>query len=194
MLKILSAPNQILNQTLEPVHKIDDKIIKILKDMEQTLLSQKNPPGVGLAANQVGLNLRIFLALINNRIIPFINPEILRKSTELYPPNDDKNHLLEGCLSLHGYYGMVHRRKWIKLKATTADRKDLANGIPTNLMLYKEHTQKYTNFAAQVIQHEMDHLNGHIFVERILEQKQKLYKISGKDKNDKMVFEEVELI
>lgn len=193
MFQILSAPNPLLAQTLKPVQKVDERIIKILKDMEQTLENQQDPPGVGLAANQVDLDLRIFLALIDNQIVPFINPEILDKSTRLYPPNDGKNHLLEGCLSLHGYYGLVRRSKWIKLKTITVDLKDLENGIPTDPNLYKEYTQKYTNFPAQIIQHEMDHLNGHIFVERILEQKQKLYKITGKDKKDKTVFEEVEL-
>lgn len=193
MLTIVPAPNPILNRTLEPVGKVDSKIIKIIKDMELVLINQKDPPGVGLAANQVDLDLRIFLALIDNQIVPFINPEILDKSTELYPPDDGKNHLLEGCLSLHGYYGLVRRSKWIKFKAVTVNLKDLENGIPTDPNLYKEHIQKYTNFPAQIIQHEMDHLNGHIFVERILEQKQKLYKITGKDKKDKTVFEEVDL-
>lgn len=193
MLKIVSAPNNILQTTCSKVGVIDAKIIKILKDMEETLENQKDPPGVGLAANQVGLNLRIFLALINNQIVPFINPEILDKSTELYPPNDGKNHLLEGCLSLHGYYGLVRRSKWIKLKTITVDLKDLENGIPTDPNLFKEHTQKYTNFPTQIIQHEMDHLNGHIFVEHVIKQNQKLYKIKGQDKKGKTVFEEVEL-
>jgi len=191
MLKIISAPNNILRQTLEPVGKVNSKIIKIIKDMELVLINQKNPPGVGLAANQVGINLRLFLALIDGYIVPFINPEIIKKSKELYPPQDGKNHLLEGCLSLHGYYGLVRRPKWIILKAITIDP-NIPN-IPNNPSFFSLHTQKYTNFPAQIIQHEIDHLNGHIFVEHVIAQKQKLYKIRDQDRKGKTVFEEVEL-
>jgi peptide deformylase len=208
MLSIVPISHPLLHQVTQPVKKVDEGVIKILQEMEQTLINQKDPPGVGLSANQVGLNLRLFLALINNRIIPFINPEIIDKASKLSPQEDSKSHLLEGCLSLRGYYGLVPRFEWVTLKAITVSPSPLqtpsplrirqltekGGSIPNNPNFFSEQTKKYTGLPAQIIQHEMDHLNGRTFVERLLEQNQRLYQITGKDKEGKTVFEEVELI
>lgn len=194
MLQIVKAPSEILRQQLMPVAKVDKDVIKILKEMEDTLKAQKDPVGVGLAANQVGLNLRIFLAVINNIIIPFINPEILEVGKELYPSKDSKNPLLEGCLSLHGFYGPVKRPKSITIRAITlSPNTPKTPNLPNNPKYYTLQTKKYVNFPAEIIQHEVDHLNGILFVQRILEQNAKLYEITGKDKDGDTIFEEVRL-
>lgn len=146
---------------------------KIIIEMKKILLNQKDPEGVGLAANQIGLPYRLFVT----RTGVFINPEILEHSEDLQP--EEKKSPLEGCLSLPKYYGVVKRWKWVKIKYwkdSGAAQNDIFEGFPT-----------------VVIQHEMDHLDGKIFVERILEQQGSLYKITGKNNKNKDIWEEVEL-
>jgi len=180
-MKIVQAPNEILRAAAKTVVDFDDKLLKIIEEMKTTLIIQKDPEGVGLAANQVGLPYRLFVARWTpsrkEPIKVFINPEIVERSHEFQL--ESKKSPLEGCLSLPKYYGHVKRYLWIKLKYQNENSETL--------------TETYTDFPAIVIQHEMDHLNGKIFVERILEQKGKMYKITGKDDNGKEEWEEVEL-
>ena len=178
MYSVVQAPNEILRSATQPVNF---DVSKIVAEMKKTLVSQKDPEGVGLAANQVGLPYRIFLARFdtkkNSPIFTFINPEILEKSPDLQ--KEDKKAPLEGCLSLPKYYGVVKRNAWVKLQY-----------LDENL---KSKTEDFRGFPATVIQHEMDHLSGKIFVERILEQAGMLYRITGKDAKGKEKWEEVEL-
>lgn len=178
MYSIVKAPNQILRN---PAQAVDFDVTKIVAEMKQTLIGQKDPEGVGLAANQVNLPYKIFLARFdtkkNSPIYTFINPEIIEHSDEF---QEEDNHTpLEGCLSLPKYYGHVKRYEWVQLKY-----------LNEKLEMKSE---KFEGFPAVVIQHEMDHLNGKIFVERILEQQGRLYKITGKDKRGKEEWNEVEL-
>lgn len=186
MLSIVQAPNEILRTSAKPANIPVEKLNKILEEMKKILVSQKDPEGVGLAANQVGLPYKIFLARFETKknapVFTFINPEILEHSEELQP--DEKKGPLEGCLSLPKYYGVVKRWKWVKLKYQTVDD-DTSN--------LKFQISNFEGFPATVIQHEMDHLNGKIFVERILEQDGKLFKITGKDRKGKEEWEEVEI-
>ncbi len=181
MYSIVQSPNEILRTASRPVDLPVAKLQKILADMKQILVTRVNPEGVGLAANQIGLPYRLFLARFstkkNEPVRTFINPEIVEHSKELQP--DDKKAPLEGCLSLPRYYGSVKRWQWVVLKFQNEKLEDK--------------TEKFTGFPATVIQHEMDHLNGKIFVERILEQKGQLYRVTGKDKKGKEEWEEVEL-
>ena len=181
MLKIVTVPANVLTQPTKPVVEVDDKIKKIVYEMEKVLTAQNDPPGVGLAANQVGLPYKIFLARFSparkEPIRVFINPEILTHSKE--EQEETNKSPLEGCLSLPKYYGLVKRFKWVELKY-----QDEKGDVKTD---------KFEDFPAIVIQHEMDHLDGKIFVERILEQKGRIYKIIGRDKQGKDEWEEVEL-
>lgn len=146
-------------------------------------MTQKNPQGVGLAANQIGLPHRIFLTRWTTKkdepIHTFINPEIVERSIEFQ--GEDKEDPLEGCLSLPKFYGHVKRHKWVKLRYTSHP----------SLVISEE---TFAGFPAVIIQHEMDHLGGKIFVERILEQKGILYRIMGKKDGDgKEIWERVEI-
>src|ERR1700741_2827633 len=118
-MKIVQAPAQVLSQTAKTVEKVDKSIKKLLKDMEQTLLAQTDPEGVGLAAPQVGESLQIFIVKQDPEapFMTFINP-VIKKTFE--KPADtiaeskqsrktekakekakiDKGVQLEGCLSL----------------------------------------------------------------------------------------------
>ena len=111
----------------------------------------------------------------NGKIRVIINPEILEISKEKYKKTNNKEkEIMEGCLSLPNYYGPLKRPQKVKIKHLDFD------GIT------KE--EEFKNFSAQIVQHEIDHLNGIIFINRLLEQKQPLYKME----NDK--WEEIELI
>jgi peptide deformylase len=93
----------------------------------------------------------------------FINPEIIWRSKELTEGVPKQGNKLEGCLSVPGYYGLVRRAQKIKL------RWQMANG--------KWQMAKFSGFLATVIQHEMDHLNGILFIDCVLEQGNQLYQL-----------------
>ena len=121
----------------------------------------------------------------NSPVHVFINPEIVAHSEQIQPADkkEEENAQLEGCLSLPKYYGIVKRWKWVKVRFQVS-------GFSGQLETKEE---KFEGFPATVIQHEIDHLNGRIFVERILEQSGKLYKSTGKNKKGKDIWEEVEI-
>ena len=188
MYKIVQAPNNGLSIVSMPVEKNLPGLNKILLEMRGTLLAQKDPQGVGLAANQIGLPHRLFLARFsvkkNEPVRVFINPKIITHSQSLQP-KDDNSASLEGCLSIPQYYGLVKRWSWIEVAYQSYNWETGAIENTT--------TQKFAGFSAVVIQHEIDHLEGHIFVEKILAGKGKLYKIIGKDKRGKEMWEEIKL-
>lgn len=197
MYKLVTTPNEILANVSKPVEKFDKKLYQILKEMEETLRNTSDPIGVGLAAPQVNLPIRIFQLRPdeNSDVRSFINPEIISISEEAndfttqsgrkkkaidegrIPPPKGKR-LLEGCLSIPNIWGYVQRRKGVNLKYQDE------NGTT--------HEEVFTGFPAIIVQHEMDHLNGILFTKRVMEQNEKFYK-SHKDENGEDVFEEVKL-
>lgn len=181
MYSIVQAPDEILRTQTKMVDPKMPGLNKIITEMKTTMVAQKDPEGVGLAANQVGLPYKIFLARFdtkkNSPIYTFINPEIVETSADLQ--KEDRKAPLEGCLSLPKYYGVVRRNVWVQIKYLN-EKLEVKN-------------EKFSGFPATVIQHEMDHLSGKIFVERILEQSGLLYRITGKDAKGKEKWEEVEL-
>ena len=107
--KILTDKDPALHKVCKPVTAFDEKLHKLLDDMNETLVDSG---GVGLAAPQVGILRRVFLVdvgLDGNEIIEFINPEILETEGEQEGP--------EGCLSVPGKYGLVKRPYWVKVRA-----------------------------------------------------------------------------
>lgn len=184
MLKILTLPNSKLRQKTKEIKKIDKKVEKTIKEMTLILEKSESPKGIGLAAPQLGLPLRIILIRIDKKIVPFINPEI---STE-----GEFIEGFEGCLSVPGIYGYVKRPALITIKALTNYVFD-NQSLPAITPRYQLLTTTFDSMPARIIQHETDHLNGILFVDRILYQKGKFYKIKGKDKKGKEVFEEISL-
>jgi len=182
MIKIITAPAQVLSQKARPVKKIDRKLID---EMKQALLLAKDPEGVGLAASQLGKPLSIFIIKPTSKsaIKVFINPKILEEKDELNTTNSKKgrrNHLtrLEGCLSLPNIWGKVKRKSILTLSFWNEKGKN--------------HTQVFKGFMSTIIQHEIDHLNGVLFTERALEQNGQLYK-SHKNEKGEDIFEELEI-
>lgn len=174
MLKIIQAPNPILFQKTKEVKKIDNKIKKLIEEMKRILLAQKDPPGVGLAANQVGVALSVFIMKPTKKspISVFINPKILKKVFEKEDSSQKKKKAikLEGCLSVPKIWGSVQRPIKVLLEYQTLD-----SG-------FKKKQSWFSGFEAIIIEHEVDHLNGLLFTQRALEQKQSLYE----EKNEKL--------
>lgn len=187
MIKIVTAPSEVLSQKAGHVKKIDKKLID---EMKQTLLLAKDPEGVGLAAPQVGEPFSIFIikptpkspikVFINPKIVSSIKYQVLSKKGDHMPNAKYKiqNTRLEGCLSLPNIWGQVKRKPLLTL--SFLDEKG------------RSHTQTFKGFLATIIQHEIDHLNGVLFTKRVLEQKGQLYK-SYKNEEGEDVFEEIEI-
>ena len=189
MLKIVTAPAEVLSQIAKPYPEKSGKIVvdktlkKLISDMKETLLHTKDPEGVGLAAPQIGKSTKLFLAKPTSKsnISVFINPTIVeqKNATEKdVNKKKDDNIQLEGCLSLPNIWGDVKRPGTITVSYFDGDG--------------QQHTETISGFLATIIQHEYDHLQGTLFPKRVLEQKGKLYK-SIKNKKGEDEFEEMEI-
>lgn len=181
---IIQTPNPILTQKSKTVLKIDKKIKTIIDELKKTLTTTRNPRGVGLAAPQIGINLKIFVTRpkSQDKIKTFINPEIISRSKNLVEisrenkgksAKDEKK--LEGCLSIDNVWGHLKRADRVTLKYL--DEKGI------------QHEEEFTGFMATIVQHETDHLEGILFTQRVLEQKEKLYHIETDDKGKEKLVE-----
>ena len=184
MSMIIMVPNETLRLVAKPVDRLDKRVLNIVKDMIKTLKEAKNPKVVGLAASQIGAGLRIFLIrpIKNGPITVFINPEITHYSQRTTHPTAKKG-VYEGCLSIPNHYAPLERSSSVTVKyqtLTTSPLTPLQNFGEGNARgKVVEKTQVFSGFPAHVIQHEMDHLNGILFIDRCLEQNAKLYKSDG---------------
>lgn len=150
VLEILTYPDKRLYEKSKDVEKFDDNLHKFLDDMYETMIAKK---GIGLAAIQVGKPIRaLVINLLNNEgiqdkndLLEIINPEILYKDGEIT--------YQEGCLSVPEFFEDVTRANNIKVKFQNR---------------FGEFVEMDANeLLAVCIQHEMDHLNGHLFIEKI---------------------------
>lgn len=204
MIPIVNAPHPALRQQAKPVIRADRKLLRLISDMTDALRAARNPEGVGLAAPQVGIPLRLFIIRPRPRdpVSVFINPEITTYSQRQQAPHS-KNGIYEGCLSLPHHYSPLRRAMSITVKYQTLDDQFLPKRVtkskttPTSPPKEEpvkdtgqttensepqliEKTSVFTGFPAHIIQHEVDHLNGILFIDRTLEQNTKLYRIHGK--------------
>lgn len=161
--KIVDAKNPCLRKVSKPVEKIDKKILSLMADLKETLLAQKDPKGVGLAAPQIGKNLQVFVMRMGEGLKTVINPEIISVSKKKKVKT--KKEVLEGCLSIPRYYGSPIRAVSIKIKYLNEKGEEI--------------TEIFKDFPAQIVQHEIDHLKGGLFVDRLLEEKSPLYQVKG---------------
>jgi peptide deformylase len=144
LLTVLCYPNPRLHQVAKPVAQVDARIQKIVADMAETMYEA---PGVGLAATQVDIHERIVVIDVSddqNDLKVFINPEIVWASSET-------KSWREGCLSVPEFYDEVERPSQVRVKALDLNGKEFeidADGL-----------------LAVCLQHELDHLQGKVFVE-----------------------------
>lgn len=143
--KIVTKEDMILKKVSRPVEKFDEKLGLLLDDMAETMY---NEDGCGLAAVQVGVLRRVITIDVGEGLIELINPEIIYEEGIQEGP--------EGCLSFPGESGITVRPAIVKVKAQNRDGK---------WCVYKGEELKARCFC-----HEIDHLNGVLFVERLKEE------------------------
>ena len=146
ILSIITNPNPILRKKSKNIKLEDIKnpiFSAFLKDFKATM---KEKDGVGLAAPQIGQNIRLIVVTDHDKEIIMINPEITKKSWK-------KTTEEEGCLSVPNFFGEVSRAK--KINCQFLDNKGRLKKIQAK------------DFLARVIQHEIDHLDGILFIDRI---------------------------
>tara|TARA_B100001939_G_scaffold282902_1_gene252049 strand:+ start:45 stop:554 length:510 start_codon:yes stop_codon:yes gene_type:complete len=142
------VPDPLLRKSALPVENITDKTLQLLDDMAETMY---DAPGIGLAGPQVGELKRLIVMDCSrddekSELWQMINPEVIELS-------EDNSTLEEGCLSIPGHTAEVSRPDWIKLRFT-----DIKG---------KEQQIKAEGLLAACIQHEIDHLNGILFIDHI---------------------------
>jgi peptide deformylase len=152
ILKVLTVPEPVLRQKSKRVRNIDSSIRKLAGDMLETMHAA---PGVGLAAPQVGVPLRVIvIGMPEEEDFVLINPEVVRQTGERL--------VTEGCLSVPGYFGEIKRAQRVTVKG-----RDLSG---------KEIRIKAEELLAQALEHEIDHLNGVLYIDH-LESQDRLHKI-----------------
>jgi peptide deformylase len=148
LLHIITLPDPKLRLVSKPIERVDDPLIRLIDDMIETM---HKAPGIGLAAIQVAEPIRLLVVDIAKENEPraphvFVNPEILWRS-------DERSTYEEGCLSIPEYYADVERPASVRVRALDRDGKErevVAEGL-----------------LATVLQHEIDHLDGVLFIDYI---------------------------
>jgi peptide deformylase len=142
-LNILHYPDPRLRKLALPVETVDDGVRALVADMLETMYAA---PGIGLAATQVNVQKRVIVMDVSedkNQPLVFINPTLLER--------DGESEMEEGCLSVPGYYEIVRRARRVRVSALDRD------GEPFEL--------DASGLLAVCVQHEMDHLDGKLFVD-----------------------------
>jgi peptide deformylase len=142
VLPILTQEEPILRQRAKRVPRVDDSIRKLIDDMVDTMVAA---PGVGLAAPQVGVGIRVIVFKTDQNLHALVNPEMVKSEGEQVG--------LEGCLSIPGYVGEVKRALRV-----------VAKGLNRQGKMVKI---KGDGLLARAIQHEIDHLDGILFTDRL---------------------------
>lgn len=143
LLPILHFPDSRLHIKAKPVARVDDRIRQLIKDMAETMYEA---PGIGLAATQVNVHERVIVMDVSedrNELLALINPEILERDGEQIGE--------EGCLSVPGVFDKVKRAEHVKVRALNQQ------GEPFEM--------EAEGLLAVCVQHEIDHLEGKVFVE-----------------------------
>ena len=165
ILAIVKVPHPLLRDKAKKVQKVTPAIQKLLDDMAETM---RQAPGVGLAGPQVGILQRVIVVEVKKDdqdpdlqtgFYQMINPEIVRESAEVEEGP-------EGCLSIPGYIADVERALAVEVRGLGR------SGKPLKLKAY--------GFMARVLQHEIDHLDGILFLDRI-SGPEKLHKLPEKE-------------
>ena len=152
VLPIRTVPDKVLRQKAKRVKSIDKSVHKLVSDMQETLRIAK---GAGLAANQVGIPVRVIVISVpENTCDCIINPEIVKRTGE--------RTVKEGCLSIPGYIGEIKRSEKVRVKGQDTKGKEIR--------------LKAEGLLAEVLEHEIDHLNGVLYVDH-LESQDKLREV-----------------
>lgn len=157
---VLGQP--ILRQRAKKVRRVDASTRRLVEDLIDTI--RATPNGAGLAAPQIGVPLRAIVTLVNEQMHVVLNPEIVEQS-------GDEIEAEEGCLSIPGLYGPVTRREQVTVRGLSR------TGKPMKI--------KSEGWEARVFQHEVDHLNGILFIDRV-EDKSKLHRVESQEEEEEL--------
>ena len=161
ILPLVTMDNPVLHQKAKRVGGIGNSIQKLIDDMIETM---HYTGGVGLAAPQVGIPLQVVVIELpegQGNVITLLNPELVKSSGE--------HEVLEGCLSLPGYRGELKRALSVTVKGRDRDGKQIR--------------LKADGLLAHALQHEIDHINGVVYIDR-LESRDKLSRIGPSDEDE----------
>ncbi len=162
ILPILKVPDPLLKETCAPVAAVDGAVSGVIDDLVDTM--RASPGGVGIAAPQVGILQRILVVDVsghkrggreeNHGLLALVNPEVLARG--------GKQLVREGCMSVPDYTANVQRAQWVLVDAL--DRQG------------KQVILEAIGFEAVAVQHEMDHLDGVLFLDRVVSVKTDLFR------------------
>ncbi len=164
--KVITAENPTLRKKAKKVHRFDASIQKLVDDMFETMHAAN---GAGLAAPQIDLSIRVFVAEYEERRIVMVNPEIIKAEGEVTGS--------EGCLSIPGYYGdNIRRAESVVVKGQDARGKEIR--------------VRAEGWLARILQHEIDHLDGILFLDR-LDRPEDLREVSSEEEEAELEREAV---
>lgn len=140
---VVKYPADVLRKVAEPVERVNKETRRLIERMSKVI---KLANGVGLAAPQIGVSQRVILVSPTGReMLPLVNPEITHQEGEAINQ--------EGCLSLPGLYGDVKRSAIVEVKALDPEGKEVR--------------YRFEGLASRVVQHEVDHLDGILFIDKV---------------------------
>lgn len=148
--KVTTVPDEILRKKAAAVKNINDAVCRVLDNMKDTLYAAD---GVGLAAPQIGISKRLIVVDTGDNFMEMINPEIISAEGEQTGS--------EGCLSVPGVVGLVKRAKKVEVKALNRQG--------------EEFVVQGEDFLAKALQHEIDHLDGILFIDKAIETRKERY-------------------
>jgi peptide deformylase len=164
--RIVQHGEPILRQKAKKVHRVDDSIRHLIEDMIETMI---DAPGSGLAAPQINVPLRVIVTHVDDELRVVVNPEIVEASEEM-------EEAYEGCLSMPGWTGPVERHLRITVRGLSRTGKSVKI--------------KAEGWEARALQHEVDHLNGIMFIDHIAD-KRKLHRVETEAEEEELEEQQV---
>ena len=145
----------------------DKSLQELVENLIETAHVQQEPQALGLAACQIGITKKVFVAKVQNKFRAFVNARIVKRSKA-------QTALLEGCFSVPGIYGHVRRPSEIAIVAQDRHGKKIK--------------RSYKGLPAKIIQHEIDHAGGVLFIDHVHQQNGKLFRVEkGKSGHEQLV-------
>jgi peptide deformylase len=163
----VGGPNEsVLHRPAKKIHRVDQYTRQLIQDLIDTV---HEAHGAGLAAPQINVPLRAIVTLIDEKLQVVLNPEIVEES-------DEEIEQDEGCLSIPGWWGPVRRKARVTVRGLSR------TGKPLKI--------KAEGLEARCFQHEIDHVNGTLFVER-MDDRSKLFRVTDEEEEEEMEEEHV---
>lgn len=164
---IVLLGDPILRQKSKKIHRMDDAARRLVQDLADTV--KATPNGAGLSAPQIGVPLRAIVTYVDEKLKILVNPEVVEES-------DDVEEAMEGCLSIPSWYGPVERSTRVTVRGLSK------SGKPAKF--------KAEGLEARCFLHEIDHLNGVLFLDRLTD-RNRLHKVESDEEEEELEEEQV---